>query len=356
MAFTFGDNLLINGDAAADITVGWESSSGVTWIPYVGLSSGAFSFASNAYLEQTILPASMPNATRAVHLSTIIKYVNNGPPIYAEAIMYLKLSITTADGVQELILPCSTVIMTGNSGWLTFTEDFEVTFTDVTAVSVKIFSTTTTVECTVSLVDLRVDTSLPSFEQTIIEYVNNATQLITGAKGGFVLLDPSEKPSRILIMDTNDKDTAQNVWQWNSNGLGFSSTGINGPYGTAITMDGSIVANVIAVTGNSGNTTLPERLTEIESNVTYKVDIISSGGMVCSGDGWASTLVAVVYRGTENVTELIDANRFRWTRTSRDAASDTFWNTSHFGGTKSIIVTHADAVLKSTFKCEIMEE
>ena len=74
-----------------------------------------------------------------------------------------------------------------------------------------------------------------------------ATQLITGAVGGYVVFDPPEKPSRILIMDTPDKATAQNVWQWNVNGLGFSSTGIDGAYGTAITMDGSIVANFITV-------------------------------------------------------------------------------------------------------------
>lgn len=72
-----------------------------------------------------------------------------------------------------------------------------------------------------------------------------ATQLITGAVGGYVVFDPPERPSRILIMDTPDKDTAENVWQWNVNGLGFSSTGINGVYGIAITMDGKINAEFI---------------------------------------------------------------------------------------------------------------
>jgi len=69
-----------------------------------------------------------------------------------------------------------------------------------------------------------------------------ATQLITGAVGGHVVFDPPEKPSRILIMDTADMTTAQNVWQFNVNGLGFSSTGVNGTYKTAMTMDGQIVS------------------------------------------------------------------------------------------------------------------
>ena len=60
-----------------------------------------------------------------------------------------------------------------------------------------------------------------------------------------MLLDPAEKPERILIMDNADKAKARNVWQWNKQGFGFSSNGINGPYDTAITMDGKIVASFI---------------------------------------------------------------------------------------------------------------
>lgn len=42
-------------------------------------------------------------------------------------------------------------------------------------------------------------------------------------------------------MDTNDINTATKVWRWNLNGLGYSNTGYNGRYATAITMDGQIV-------------------------------------------------------------------------------------------------------------------
>ena len=70
---------------------------------------------------------------------------------------------------------------------------------------------------------------------------DHATELINTGFGGFVRIHPD----KILIMDTEDEMTAQNVWQWNKNGLGFSSTGINGPYGLAMTNDGSIVADFI---------------------------------------------------------------------------------------------------------------
>lgn len=46
-------------------------------------------------------------------------------------------------------------------------------------------------------------------------------------------------------MDTPSKDTATKVWRWNVGGFGYSSNGYEGPYTTAITMDGAIVADFI---------------------------------------------------------------------------------------------------------------
>ena len=79
------------------------------------------------------------------------------------------------------------------------------------------------------------------------EAIDHATDMITGQEGGYVVLDQdsSGHPTQILIMDTPDKSTATNVWRWNQNGLGFSSTGYSGTYGTAITADGKIVADYI---------------------------------------------------------------------------------------------------------------
>lgn len=77
----------------------------------------------------------------------------------------------------------------------------------------------------------------------------NATDLINSGFGSYVRV----YPDRILIMDTNSEMTAKKVWQWNVNGLGYSSQGVNGPYGVAITKDGSIVADFITTgTLNAG--------------------------------------------------------------------------------------------------------
>jgi phage minor structural protein len=79
--------------------------------------------------------------------------------------------------------------------------------------------------------------------------VNDVTTLLTSTLGGYVI----KEQNQILIMDTTDKMTAVKVWRWNLNGLGYSDTGINGTYTTAITMDGHIVASFITglvITGN----------------------------------------------------------------------------------------------------------
>lgn len=80
---------------------------------------------------------------------------------------------------------------------------------------------------------------IPSIKEEAIE---EATQLLTNFNGGYVV----KKDGELFISDNEDIDKAQHIWRWNINGLGYSSTGIEGPYGLAMTMDGQIVADFIA--------------------------------------------------------------------------------------------------------------
>ena len=78
--------------------------------------------------------------------------------------------------------------------------------------------------------------------------IDQATELITGNLGGYVVLHDSNgdgKPDEILIMDDPDIAQAVKVWRWNQAGLGYSSTGYAGPYGLAMTANGEIVADFI---------------------------------------------------------------------------------------------------------------
>lgn len=107
-----------------------------------------------------------------------------------------------------------------------------------------------------------------------------ATKLITGNTGGYVVLHEGSDgtPYELLIMDDPDINAAQNVWRWNVNGLGFSSSGYNGTYATAITANGTIVADFIqtgeiqdALGNNSWNlNTGYLKLKDGELNITYR--------------------------------------------------------------------------------------
>ncbi|MGE6313401.1 phage tail spike protein [Bacillus cereus] len=99
----------------------------------------------------------------------------------------------------------------------------------------------------------------------------NATNLINSGFGSYVRV----YPDRILIMDTSSEMTARNVWQWNVNGLGYSSTGVNGPYGVAITKDGSIVADFIT-TGKLNAGMIRTGFNEYENNIVMMPEGLQS--------------------------------------------------------------------------------
>lgn len=78
--------------------------------------------------------------------------------------------------------------------------------------------------------------------------IENATTQLTGINGNsHVVFKRNESGGieEILIMDTEDMETALNVWRYNSAGWGHSSNGIGGPFTLAATQDGHLVADFI---------------------------------------------------------------------------------------------------------------
>lgn len=112
--------------------------------------------------------------------------------------------------------------------------------------------------------------------------IANATSLITGHSGGYVVLNPAEKPQEILILDTPTIDEAVNVWRWNSGGLGYSSTGYNGEYSLAMTMDGAIVADFISAGILNGALLQADSVQSSAISQHYKTEVTNEIGETAS--------------------------------------------------------------------------
>ena len=138
-----------------------------------------------------------------------------------------------------------------------------------------------------------VKTKTEHFPLLINTAVKNATSLITGQTGGYVVINTnsvSGQPYELLILDAPTIESAVNVWRWNVGGLGFSKNGYNGPYETAITSDGQIVADFIT----SGSLT---------ANI-IKAGVISSFDNSSWWDLESGEVHLKAYASTETVKEI----------------------------------------------------
>lgn len=110
--------------------------------------------------------------------------------------------------------------------------------------SLKIGSVRTTLADTITTVQK--EAAAAPTKSSMQDAIDRATNLLAGVNGGYVVLnrDANGEPYEILIMDSPDINTAQKIWRWNQNGLGYSSN-YGHSYGLAMTRDGQIVADYI---------------------------------------------------------------------------------------------------------------
>lgn len=249
----------------------------------------------------------------------------------------------------------------------------------------------TTISEVQSTVD-KVESTVGRFPKLLQTAIGKATGLITGQSGGYVVIHTSEEngqPYELLILDAPSIDKAVNVWRWNVGGLGFSRNGYNGPYETAITADGQIVADFITsgslvaniikagvIQSQDGSswwdlesgevvlrayatskevTEVSDRITTIEEQKMLRLVIISSNGNIFKNGNVKTLLSAVVYSWDKDITDTLDANQFVWTRVSEDPETDKVWNEQHFGGAKSVVITGADVKVRATFYCDLID-
>ena len=249
----------------------------------------------------------------------------------------------------------------------------------------------TTISEVQSTVD-KVESTVGRFPKLLQSAIGKATGLITGQSGGYVVIHTAEdtgQPYELLILDAPSIDEAVNVWRWNVGGLGFSHNGYNGPYETAITAagqivadfitSGSLVANIIkagviqsqdgsswwdlesgevvlrAYATNKQVTEVSDRITTIEEQKMLRLVITSSNGNIFKNGNVKTLLSAVVYSWDKDITDTLDANQFIWTRVSEDTEADKIWNEQHFGGAKAVVITSADVKVRATFYCDLID-
>lgn len=127
--------------------------------------------------------------------------------------------------------------------------------------------------------------------------INNATNWLTSADGYVIAVkDDNGTWKEILFLDTPSAETAKNVLRINTNGIGFSTNGVNGPYRNAWTIDGSLVADFITtgvLTANlikagvlqSLNGATSINMETGEASLTGSITTASDGFQVTLGNG-----------------------------------------------------------------------
>lgn len=144
---------------------------------------------------------------------------------------------------------------------------------------------------------IEIGTIKPSLAQTITDTngaittalekanynVRNATAWLTGSNGYVMAVKNSDGTwKELLFLDTNDAATAHNVLRINENGIGFSSTGVDGPYTQAWTLDGKLVV---------GGTSVPSfTVYDADGNIIFQT---SRAGTI-----WNSTNSSMSANGT----------------------------------------------------------
>ncbi len=135
--------------------------------------------------------------------------------------------------------------------------------------------------------------------QEFLQAIEDATNAITGNSGGYVVLNPAENPRELLVMNTANIDTASKVWRWNVSGLGYSSNGYSGPYKTAITMNGAIVADFITTGTLTANIIRAGVLSSVDGQSYFNLETgviqtsranITGGYISIGGDTYKSVI------------------------------------------------------------------
>ena len=123
--------------------------------------------------------------------------------------------------------------------------------------------------------DGQIASTKSTIESQYEQAIEDATELIRGGTGGYVVttVNANGQPIELLITDNLDLAQAVNVWRWNQGGLAHSSNGYNGQFNdVAITADGKINASMILTGALTANLITAGTITDASGKNSWNLD------------------------------------------------------------------------------------
>lgn len=141
--------------------------------------------------------------------------------------------------------------------------------------AIEVGDASTNLAKAVAETDKNLDETADEITSEYKKAVAHATKMIQGGLGGHIVFntDAQGHPNELLIMDTDDKSTAINVWRFNLGGLGHSHSGYDGPFDdVALTADGQINASRILTGYMSANRVRAGVLQSTNGKLVFDLD------------------------------------------------------------------------------------
>jgi hypothetical protein len=171
--------------------------------------------------------------------------------------------------------------------------------------------------------------------QSVVDYKNNYQSLydylyVNLQEDGYTLLD-AQNMSKTTLIVKSEYDTALNNFTHSQ-----------------IEID-SLIEKQAKVLNDEANS----RIDEVENDVVWKVELISSNGLTFKNNIINTTITAKVYRGKDNITNTLPTTSFIWNKVNSDGTVDTVWNNEHVGVGNTITIDGSDIDKRATFSCDI---
>lgn len=127
------------------------------------------------------------------------------------------------------------------------------------------------------------------------------------------------------------------------------------------TMDEKITQVELDVSTQNANLTQAQedleyaqgKISEIENNVVYKVEVHSSNGLIFQNGNIQTEIYAIVYKGAQDITSLLPPEAFVWKKNLSNGTEDLVWKAENPLPGQSFVLTGADVIGRSNFTCYI---